>query len=103
MSTNQPKCQGFYSGTLLPRRCSVYDLLVEFLSDIVHTLCIPVLICVLLYYTVESTLQRCLPDKVFSKYSEAQSRDALEAAKIEGLVTCHKCSSTFVMEPEDGK
>jgi predicted metal-binding protein len=48
-------------------------------------------------------LRTSLPDKVFEKFSQALSRDALSAAAVEGLVTCHHCSVQMLMEPDAGK
>ena len=47
-------------------------------------------------------LRHCLPEKVFEKFSQALSRDALTAAKMEGLVTCHHCSMQMLMEEDAG-
>jgi len=47
-------------------------------------------------------LRHSLPDKVFEKFSQALSRDALTAAKMEGLVTCYHCSMQMLMEEDAG-
>jgi hypothetical protein len=52
--------------------------------------------------TTDSMLRTSLPDKVFEKFSQALSRDALSAAAVEGLVTCHHCSMQMLMEPDAG-
>lgn len=47
-------------------------------------------------------LRHSLPDKVFEKFSQALSRDALSAAKIEGMVSCYHCSMQMQMEEDAG-
>ena len=39
----------------------------------------------------EHMLKRSLSEKVFAKFNEAIARDAIKAAKIDGLVSCHRC------------
>ena len=36
-------------------------------------------------------IRKCLPDKVYAKYSEALTRDALKLARMDDLATCHSC------------
>jgi transcription elongation factor Elf1 len=48
-------------------------------------------------------LRTSLPEKVFEKFSQALSRDALTAAAVEGLVTCHSCGMQMLMEEDAGK
>ena len=50
----------------------------------------------------DSMLRHCLPDKVFEKFSQALSRDALTAAKMEGMVSCYHCSMQMQMEEDAG-
>ncbi|KAJ1396678.1 hypothetical protein B484DRAFT_472247, partial [Ochromonadaceae sp. CCMP2298] len=50
----------------------------------------------------ESMLRLSLPDKVFAKYSEAQARDELKAAHLEGLTACHKCQQQVLMDEGAG-
>jgi hypothetical protein len=47
-------------------------------------------------------LRHSLPDKVFEKFSQALSRDALTAAHVEGLVTCCHCAMQMLMEEDAG-
>lgn len=51
----------------------------------------------------ETMLRASLPEKVLSKFSEAQTRDVLKAANIDDLVTCHNCDFQASMGPEAGK
>ena len=39
----------------------------------------------------EYMLKISLPEKVFSKFQEALTRDAIKAAQLENLITCHNC------------
>lgn len=48
-------------------------------------------------------LRHSLPEKVFEKFNQALSRDALSAAHIEGLVTCHHCAVPMLLEEDAGK
>ncbi len=50
----------------------------------------------------DEMIRLSLSDKVFVKYSQAQTRDALKAAEIAGLVVCHACSLQVEMAEEAG-
>jgi hypothetical protein len=40
----------------------------------------------------DEMIGRSLSAQVFAKYSEAQTRDALKAAKIDNLMACYNCT-----------
>ena len=48
-------------------------------------------------------LQKCLPEKVLAKYSEALARDALQAAQVEGMVACYHCSAQVQLPVDAGE
>ena len=50
----------------------------------------------------ESMLSLVLSDKALAKYSESLARDALEAAKIDFLIKCHKCEMQYDMTDYPG-
>ena len=48
-------------------------------------------------------LQRSLPEKVFEKFSQALTRDALSAAQVDSmLVACHHCGVQMMVEADAG-
>jgi adenylate kinase family enzyme len=51
----------------------------------------------------ETMLRQSLPEKVLSKYSEAQMRDVLKGAEIDDLVSCHNCDFQASMGEDAGK
>eukprot|EP01039_Chlorochromonas_danica_P006965 gene6965-7706_t len=53
-------------------------------------------------YFPDSMLQLALPPKVWEKYSEALTRDALKAAQLDDLVVCHDCQLQVEMPEEAG-
>eukprot|EP01036_Dinobryon_divergens_P024455 gene24455-32905_t len=50
----------------------------------------------------DATLKKVLSDKVFSKYQEALTRDALKAANIGNLVACFSCGMQVMMDDDAG-
>ncbi len=50
----------------------------------------------------DEMIRLSLPEKVFAKFSEAQSRDALKAANIDNLLSCYNCSFQVEMTDEAG-
>ena len=50
----------------------------------------------------ELMLKRSLSEKVFAKFNEALARDAIKAAKIHGIVSCHKCQYQCEMSENAG-
>lgn len=53
-------------------------------------------------YFSDEMIRLSLSEKVFTKYSEQLARDALKAAKIDNLKTCHNCQLQVEINPDVG-